>query len=53
MIEQLKAQTYVLRIYQRSEDKIVGVLKDVATNRESSFTHIDELWNILSQEEKL
>jgi hypothetical protein len=45
--------TYVIRIYRNEHQmsrQVVGIVQDVATDRQHSFMDIDELWKILKHE---
>jgi len=48
-------ETYIVRIYRRDRDdpqKIAGLVETVGKNEKRSFSRRDQLWEILSLDER-
>ncbi len=41
-------ESYVLRIYRREGTRIVGLIEQTASNQQSSFHSVEELWAVLA-----
>ena len=44
-------ESYVIRIYQRQEDQVHGIVEEVGRNKKDNFKDPGELWSILTRKE--
>ena len=48
-LNKMLVSSYVVRIYRRNSDNVIGIVEDVQSGRSMPFSSMEDLWNALRE----